>query len=112
MILLTKSALGMTMQNCPDEMRKLADLLEKNGICVAAEFMDAVEREESGNVNELLEKAINCLTGKDSPIYGLRMYCEKFDIPVPADMWHEKPLLLLINDNASKIDERLKSAGV
>lgn len=103
----------MAMQNCKDVMKKIAENLAKGAVCSAPdEFMLPAEKGDAIKVNELLEKAVITYTGQKNTIYGLRLYCEKFDVPVTEQAPDEIFLLLLINANADKIEQQLNAAGV
>lgn len=107
MILFTKSLLLITMHNCRDLLMKIAQNLAAGNICDENEFINAVAREDSDKVNFWLEQAIISYTGKENTVYGLKLYCEKFNISVPPGILDEKALLLLINENSDNIEPQL-----
>lgn len=112
MILFSTPLIIMARQNCDAELHEIAQNLEEGHICQAAKFMDAIAANDTEKVNWLLNKALQSYAGDENTIYGLRKYCEKFDLPITNELADEKDMLLLIAENAAKIDARLNAKGI
>lgn len=107
MILVTRSFLALGQQNCPEILERIARNLASADICAYEEFMEAVAGEDAEKVNTLLENAIKTYTGEDNPVYGLRLFCEKFGLDLIDQMAREKQLLEFISSNTEIIEKKI-----
>lgn len=108
MIFFTSTRLAKAKNNCPEALAKVAAALGNE----AEDFKAAVEAGDTEKLDGLIEKGIQTYTGQENTIYGLFLYCQKFDLSLDHPAASELELLELISKNREEISQILKDNGV